>query len=99
MSTFGTPTSPSSSWRCRRLAIRWQVRDAVALLTRTIIELSEDSEAKVVAELASRTAADAPALLTGATEVRLDGRSNLSFASVQNLSDGRVAFQQRTAAI
>ena len=81
------------------VVIRWTFGEAVALLTRTLIELGEDAEVKVVEELKPGVASDVAGLLTGTAEVRLGRGSNLSFASLQELSAVQVAFHHRTASI
>ncbi len=82
------------------IVIRWTFGGATALLSRTFIDLAEDTEAHIVEEI--RPADDGEpgvGLLTGTTEVRLGPGSTLQFASLQELSETQVAFQHRTASI
>jgi Fe-S cluster assembly scaffold protein SufB len=92
------------------IVVRWTVADGTALVSRTIVDLAENSELKLVEELNGATtskaggspagsAASSAALLAGTAEVRLGTGANLSFASLQDLSEAHVAFQHRTAAI
>ncbi len=81
------------------VVIRWTFNASAALLSRTVIELGEGAKLQVVEEIQSGPASGAAGLLTGTTEVRLAQGSDLSFASLQELSGGHVAFQHRTAAI
>ena len=93
---------PSGARLAKPVVLRWMIDSPVALLSRTIIETGEDSELKVVEELGSSEAEWAgggQALLAGTSELRLGDGSNLSLASLQELSTSVVAFQHRTAAI
>lgn len=81
------------------VVIRWTFDASVALLSRTLIELGEGAALQVVEETQSGPGSSAAGLLAGTTEVRLAKGSDLSFASLQELSGGHVAFQHRTAAI
>jgi Fe-S cluster assembly scaffold protein SufB len=83
------------------VVVRWQLGEVVALLTRTIVDVADDAELKVLEELVAAPygGGRAPGLLTGTTEARLGRGANLSFASLQQLSQTQVAFQHRTASI
>ena len=81
------------------VVIRWTFGDAVALLSRTIIEVGVDADLKIVEELQAGPDSNVTGLYSGTAEVRLDAGSNLSFASLQELSSDQVAFQHRTAVI
>ena len=81
------------------VVIRWTFAEALALLSRTIIELGEDSELKVIEELKPGDGSAARALLTGTAEVRLGRASSLVFASLQELSTAQAAFHHRNAVI
>jgi Fe-S cluster assembly scaffold protein SufB len=81
------------------VVIRWTFGEAVALFSRTIIEVGEDAELKVVEELKPGPGSRATGLLAGTAEVRLARGSNLSFSSLQEMSDAQVAFQHRTAKV
>jgi Fe-S cluster assembly scaffold protein SufB len=81
------------------IVVRWTFGEAVALMSRAIIELGEDAELKVVEELQAGPDAGATGLLTGTAEVHLGRGSNLSFASLQELSPSQITFQHRSASI
>ena len=81
------------------VVIRWTFDASVALLSRTVIEVGEGAAMQIVEEVQSDPGSVAAGLLTGTTEVRLAQGSDLSFASLQELSGGHVGFQHRTAAI
>ncbi len=96
----------------RPIFIRWIVgAPDTALLTRTVISVGEDAEVSVVEEQASAqdshpAAAGSPAPATGAqaffagtTEVQIGAGSTLSFAGLQDLSLGQIAFQHRSAVL
>ncbi len=90
---------PGGSRLAQPIVIRWTFAEAVALLSRTIIELGEDAELKVIEELKPGEGSAARGLLAGTAEVRLGRASNLIFASLQELSETQTAFQHRTAVI
>ena len=92
------------------VVVRWSVGAGVALLTRTLLDLADDTELKVIEELVPPAAADegaayfagetrGQALFTGSTEARLGGGASLTFASLQELPETHIAFQHRTAAV
>ncbi|HVA84936.1 MAG TPA: SufD family Fe-S cluster assembly protein, partial [Candidatus Saccharimonadales bacterium] len=93
----------------RPIVLRWALgRPGAALLSRTLIDLGDDAEAKVVEELAAVRPSiaggvgdggdDAPqAFFTGTSEVRVGAGSSLSFASLQDFSLDQIAFQHRVA--
>ena len=81
------------------IVVRWRLAGAVALPTRTLVDVGNDAEVKIVEELVADGPAGVVGLLTGTAEVRLGDGSNLSFSSLQDLSDAQIAFQHRTAAI
>jgi Fe-S cluster assembly scaffold protein SufB len=81
------------------IVVRWTVAGGTALVGRTIVELGDDTELRLIEELTSGDDAERPALLAGTTEARLGSGANLSVASLQELSDRHVAFQHRTGSI
>ena len=89
----------------RPIVVRWAVGTPDrALVTRSLIRLGEKAEASIVEELvASERPATSPgggqAFFAGTTEVTLGAGASLQFASLQELGDDTVAFQQRLATI
>jgi Fe-S cluster assembly scaffold protein SufB len=92
----------------RPIVLRWSLgRPGSALLSRTLIELGDDAEAKVVEELVPfrpqivcAEGEEVPqALFTGTSEVRVGAGSSLSFASLQDCSLDQIAFQHRVAEV
>jgi Fe-S cluster assembly scaffold protein SufB len=86
------------------VVLRWAVGEGGrASLTRTIVDLGEGASVAVVEELegASRAAqrGEPQALFTGSLEVHLAAGAELQVASIQDLSEGTVAFQHRQAEI
>ncbi len=90
------------------IVLRWLLgRPGSAVLTRTLIEVGEDAEARVVEELepyrpavACAEGEEVPqALFTGTSEVRLAQGAHLSLASLQNCTIDQVVFIHRHAAI
>ena len=92
----------------RPIVLRWGAgTPGRALLSRTVIELGEGASAVVLEELVPSAqevgcaeGATAPqSLFTGTLEVRLAGRADLAFASIQEFGPRVVAFQHRDATI
>jgi Fe-S cluster assembly protein SufB len=87
------------------IVVRWLVgRPGAAVLSRTVLELGPDAEARVVEEFEAapdspRGLDDVQALFTGTTEVSLDHGSTLAVSSLQDFSLGQIAFQHRHASI
>ncbi len=86
------------------VVLRWAVgQGGRALLTRTIVDLGEGASASIVEELEGSAAAaqrgEPQALFTGTLEVHLAAGAELRVASIQDLSEGTVAFQHRQAEI
>jgi Fe-S cluster assembly scaffold protein SufB len=81
------------------VVVRWTLAGGTALVSRMIIELGDDTELKLVEELASGDAPERVGLFAGTTEARLGSGANLSVASLQELSSRHVAFQHRTGSI
>jgi Fe-S cluster assembly scaffold protein SufB len=81
------------------IVVRWTVDGGSALVARTIVELGEDAELQLVEELTSAAAPERVGFFAGTSEARLGPGSNLSFASLQELSDRHVAVQLRTGAV
>jgi Fe-S cluster assembly scaffold protein SufB len=94
----------------RPIFMRWIVgAPNTALLTRTVISVGEDAEVSVVEEQVSAGGSEGPAseapgtgaqaFFAGTTEVQIGPGSTLSFAGLQDLSLGQVAFQHRSAVL
>ncbi|HEX5013241.1 MAG TPA: SufD family Fe-S cluster assembly protein [Candidatus Limnocylindrales bacterium] len=84
------------------IVVRWPVgAPGRALLTRTIIELGAGAKASIVEDIlgAGVGGSDAQSLFTGTTEVILGDGAELAMASIQDLLESTVAFQNRHASI
>jgi len=84
------------------VVLRWTVgRPGTALLARTIVSLGSDAEVSVVEEQSAGSfdGSAAQAFYAGTTEVEVGAGSTLSFAGLQDLSLGQVAFQHRSAVL
>ena len=84
------------------VVLRWTIgKPGTALLARTIVSLGSDAEVSIVEEQSSGSfdGSAAQAFYAGTTEVEVGQGSTLSFAGLQDLSLGQVAFQHRSAVL
>jgi Fe-S cluster assembly scaffold protein SufB len=84
------------------VVLRWTVgQPGTALLARTVISLGSDAEVSIVEEQSSGSfdGSAAQAFYAGTTEAKVGAGSTLSFAGLQDLSLGQVAFQHRSAVL
>jgi Fe-S cluster assembly scaffold protein SufB len=85
------------------IVVRWVLGEGDrALLTRTLVRLSENAHASVVEELVPSdhaTGVGAQAFFAGTAEVMLGPKAGLRLSSLQELPSNLVAFHHRTASI
>jgi Fe-S cluster assembly scaffold protein SufB len=95
------------------VVLRWAMGEpSRALLARTIISVGDDAEVSIVEEQVASSpsagtggvardgaSAAGQAFFAGTTEVKLGDGSTLSFAGLQDLPLGEVAFQHRSAVV